>query len=127
MEGGVDLRGLPAREWLRVVRGARDSGTADLPLEWDDLRDLVRRPQLRRELRDTLRGSGGSAGAPSIERVDTSRMRLTFPCRVRITTRSGRTLEIEGDERGAGGRPIAEQRAVVEDKCALAGVDAAVA
>jgi hypothetical protein len=127
MEGGVDLRGLPAREWLRVVRGARDSGTADLPLEWDDLRDLVTRPQLRRELRDTLRGSGGSAGAPSIERVDTSRMRLTFPCRVRITTRSGRTLEIEGDERGGGGRPIAEQRAVVEDKCALAGVDAAVA
>lgn len=126
MEGGVDLRGLPAREWLRVVRGARESGTADLPLDRDDLRDLVTRPELRRELRDTLRGSGRSAGPPSIERMDTSRLRLTFPCRARITTRSGRTLLMEGEERGGGGRPVAEQRAVVEEKCALTGVDAGV-
>jgi hypothetical protein len=126
MDGGVDLRGLPAREWLRVARGARESGTADLPLDWDDLRGLVTRPQLRRELRHTLRGSGGPGGPPSIERMDTSAMRLTFPCRARITTRSGRTLEIEGAERGGGGRPVAEQRAVVEEKCALAGVEGVV-
>ena len=122
MQAGVDLRGLSAREWLRVGRGAREAGTADLPLGWDDLRDIAARPELRRELRDTLRGAPGrAAGPPTIERLDTERMRLAFPCRARIRLRSGREIEIEGDERGACGRPVAEQRAVVEEKCALTG------
>ena len=90
-----------------------------------DVRDLATRPELRAELRETLRGAPGrAAGPPTIERVETSRMRLTFPCRARITLKSGRVLEIEGDERGAGGRPLDEQRAVVEEKCELVGVDA---
>jgi hypothetical protein len=36
-------------------------------------------------------------------------------------------VEIEGDERGAGGRPLDEQRAVVEEKCRLTGVEASLA
>ena len=95
---------------------------------WGDLRELATRPELRHELRETLRGSPGrAAGPPSIERLDTSRMRLAFGSRARIRLRSGRVLEAEGDERGACGRPLDEQRAVVEEKCRLVGVDAAVA
>jgi len=128
MRAGVDLRGLPAREWLRIGRGAREAGLGELPVGWGDLRELATRPELRHELRETLRGSPGrAAGPPSIERLDTSRMRLAFGSRARIRLRSGRVLEAEGDERGACGRPLDEQRAVVEEKCRLVGVDAAVA
>jgi ABC-type transporter Mla MlaB component len=59
-------------------------------------------------------GSSGLAG------LDSSRVRMTFPCRLRVRLRSGRTLEIEGDERGSCGRPLSEQREVVEAKRALA-------
>ena len=31
MRAGVDLRGLPAREWLRIGRGAREAGVGELP------------------------------------------------------------------------------------------------
>jgi hypothetical protein len=39
---------------------------------------------------------------------------------VRVHLRSGRSVEIEGREEGACGRPFDEQRAVVEAKDALA-------
>jgi hypothetical protein len=46
-------------------------------------------------------------------------VRLTFPSRLQIRLRSGRTVELEGDEPGSCGRPLSEQRAVVERKRAL--------
>jgi hypothetical protein len=49
---------------------------------------------------------------------------MTFPCRLRIRLRSGRRLEVEGDEPGSCGRPIDEQAAVVDEKRRLAGVEA---
>jgi hypothetical protein len=40
---------------------------------------------------------------------------------------SGRTLAVEGDERGACGRPLDEQREVVEEKCRLVGAESSLA
>jgi hypothetical protein len=54
-------------------------------------------------------------------------MRMSFPCRLRIRLRSGRTLELDGAQPGSCGRPLAEQRRVVEDKCGLVGLDRALA
>ena len=128
IDAGVDLRGLGLGDWLAVGRGARRAGLDDPQLGWDDLRELAVNPGLRRTLRDTLRRAPGrSPGPPTIEGVDTAAMRLTFPCRARIRLGSGRVLEIDGDERGACGRPLDEQRAVVEEKCRLTGVEVPVA
>jgi hypothetical protein len=56
------------------------------------------------------------SGGSGIDGLDTGALRLAFPCRLRVRLRSGRTLEIEGREAGACGRPLDEQRAVVEAK-----------
>jgi hypothetical protein len=127
MAAGVDLRGLALADWLRVGRGMRQAGIDDLQIGWDDLRELAASPGLRRTLRETLRGAPDrSPGPPTIERLDTAAMRLAFPCRARIRLRSGRVVEIDGDERGACGRPLDEQRAVVDEKCELVGVEVGV-
>jgi hypothetical protein len=49
---------------------------------------------------------------------------MTFPCRLRIVLRDGTVREIEGDEPGSCGRPLAEQRGVVEEKLRVAGLPA---
>jgi hypothetical protein len=41
---------------------------------------------------------------------------MTFPARVRVRTRKGRTHETEGREPGSAGRPLEEQRRVVAEK-----------
>jgi 2-methylcitrate dehydratase PrpD len=64
-------------------------------------------------LRGRLAGRSGSAG---IERLQVERLRMTFPSRVRIRLRDGSSRDIEGSEPGSCGRPIAEQREVVEEK-----------
>src|SRR5207244_1528076 len=74
-----------------------------------DLWPLLGRRDLRREVVAALR-QGHRAG---IARLDTGRLRMRFPCRLRIELRSGRTLEVDGEEAGASGRPLEEQRAVV--------------
>jgi 2-methylcitrate dehydratase MmgE/PrpD-like protein len=127
MEAGIDLRGLPLGDWLRVGRGLRDTGMDDLQLGWSDLRELGARPELRQALRETLRGApGGRSGPPTIERLDTSAMRLAFPCRARLRLRSGRVVEVAGEERGACGGSLDEQRAVVDEKCELVGIEVGV-
>ena len=97
------------------ARRARETGMA---LGGLDLRSLARRPGLRRELRRLL---VRRPPRPGIAGIDTGALRMTFPCRLRIRLRSGRTLELDGAEPGAAGRPLAEQRAVVERRAALAG------
>ena len=80
-------------------------------------------------LRPGDRASGGSLRRvlarrpprPGIAGIDTGALRMTFPCRLRIRLRSGRTLELDGAEPGAAGRPLEEQRTVVERRAALAG------
>jgi hypothetical protein len=60
-----------------------------------------------------------------IEHLDTTRLRMRFPCRLRVHLRSGGTVELEGTERGASATSLAEQRAVVEEKARLTGLAAA--
>jgi hypothetical protein len=53
--------------------------------------------------------------------IDTEAMRLAFPSRLRIQLRSGRSFDIDGEDRGACGHPLEEQREVVDRKAALVG------
>ena len=66
-------------------------------------------------------------GRPGIGALDTERLRMTFPARVRVRLRSGSVREAEGEERGASGRPIAEQRAVVAERERAVGLEPAAA
>jgi 2-methylcitrate dehydratase PrpD len=74
---------------------------------------------LGRSLRQRLAGGGGDGG---IDGLDTAALRMTFPSRLRIRLRDGSTRVVEGTEPGSCGRPLAEQRAVVEERLAVAGL-----
>ena len=86
------------------------------------LRALVARRDLRAELWRLVRAPGSG-----LDSLDTGRMRMSFPCRLGIRLRSGRTLELEGAEHGACGHPLEEQRQVVEEKRRLVGLEQPVA
>jgi hypothetical protein len=79
---------------------------------------------LRRHLGRSLRGrlSGAGGADTDIDGLDTAALRMTFPSRLRIRLRDGSTRVAEGDEPGSCGRPLAEQRAVVEERLAVAGL-----
>ena len=119
VDAGASTGDLSPGAWLRIARRARELQMVDV-LDRRELRTLVRDAGSRRELGRLAgrRGAGGLAG------LDTDAMRLSFPCRLRIRTRSGRTLELDGEQRGSCGRPLAEQRAVVEEKARFVGLDA---
>ena len=70
-------------------------------------------------LRNRVTGGGRQGG---IDHLDTEALRMTFPCRLRIVLRDGTVREVEGDEPGSCGRPLEQQRAVVEEKLRVAGV-----
>ena len=118
VEAGATTGDIPPAGWLRVARRARELGMVDV-LDLGELRTLLRDAGTRRQIGRLAarRGGGGIAG------IDTGAMRLSFPCRLRIRLRSGRLLELEGQERGACGSAIEEQHAVVEEKCRLVGID----
>jgi hypothetical protein len=82
------------------------------------LADRGLRRHLGRSLRDRLRGDGGD---PGIDGLDTSALRMTFPSRLCIRLRDGSNRVVEGSEPGSCGRPLAEQRAVVEERLAVVG------
>lgn len=42
---------------------------------------------------------------------------MTFPCRLALRLRNGRTIEVTGEEPGGCGHPLAEQLDVVSRKC----------
>ena len=79
---------------------------------------------LRRHLGRSLRGrlSGATGADPGIDGLDTAALRMTFPSRLRIRLRDGSIRVIEGNETGSCGRPLAEQRAVVEERLAVVGL-----
>jgi len=54
-------------------------------------------------------------------RLDVAALRMTFPSRMRIRLRDGTVRVVEGAEPGSCGRPVDEQRAVVEEKLRVAG------
>jgi hypothetical protein len=120
LDAGASLGDVPARAWPRVLRRMRELGMTEGALSLRDLRELARRRDVRRELAGALRG-GHAAG---IARLDTERLRMRFPCRLTIALRSGGTLGVDGEESGASARPLADQRAVLAEKCAVVGLSA---
>jgi hypothetical protein len=90
-----------------------------LPTGVRDLRELFSDPRARAAMKRAVT-PGPAADGAGLAALDTSRVRLTFPCRMTVRLRSGRTIEIEGDEPGSSGRPLEEQRAVVARKSNLA-------
>ena len=123
VDAGASVRDVPLRAWPGVLRRAADAGVAEAGLSLEDLRELATDRRLRGELLRILRGArGGGLGA-----VDTARLRMAFPAHVRIRTRDGREVERVGEERGSASRPLAEQRTVVEERCAAVGLEPAVA
>ena len=120
LAAGASLGDVPARAWPRVLRRMRELKMDEAALSLRDLRGLLSRRELRREVGDAIRG-GHAAG---IARLDTEHLEMRFPCRLRITLRSGRTIEVDGEERGASARPLDEQRAVVGEKCEAVGLSA---
>ncbi len=77
---------------------------------------------LGRSLRARLSGTGG--GPSGIDGLDTAALRMTFPSRLRIRLRDGAERLVDSTEPGSCGRPLDEQRAVVAEKLALAGLAA---
>jgi hypothetical protein len=96
---------------------------SDLALNVSELGGLARNPQLLRRLRRAAIGSGSGGTAA----LDTSALRMTFPCRLTLRLRSGRTIEVVGEEPGACGHTIAEQSEVVARKCDTVGIPAGLA
>ncbi|MEA2368209.1 MAG: hypothetical protein QOH38_927 [Thermoleophilaceae bacterium] len=121
VDAGASVRDVPARAWPRALRRMRELGMDEAALPARELLALARSRELRGELRALLAagGAGGLAG------LDTGCLRMTFPCRLAIRLRSGRLVEIEGDEPGASGRPVGEQRAVIESRSRAAGLEPA--
>jgi 2-methylcitrate dehydratase PrpD len=106
---------VPASRWLSLPRRMRETGMDELSLGFSDLKKLARRPEVRSAIAGRLRSSA-DGGATGLAALDTGRLRMTFPARVRVRTRDGRTLEAEGREPGSCGSPIDEQAAVVARK-----------
>jgi hypothetical protein len=108
---------------LRIRRRLGDANMADAnpaPAVLGALRaDRGLRRHLGRSLRGRLAGGGGDGG---IDSLDTSALRMTFPSRLRLRLHDGSTRVIEGSEPGSCGRPLPEQRAVVEERTAIAGL-----
>src|SRR5207248_2992177 len=123
VDAGASVRDVPARAWPRALMRMRELGMNEAALPLRELGDLARKPELRREVRALLAGGSGRG----LGGLDTGRLRMTFPCRLRIRLRSGRLVELEGDEPGASARPVAEQRTVIEARCRAASLEPAVA
>jgi hypothetical protein len=120
--GGASLGDVPLRAWGRALRRLRDLRMSDLALGTSDLSALARNPQLLRRLRGAAAGGSGSGGTAAL---DTSALRMTFPCRVTLRLRSGRTIKVAGEEPGACGHPVGEQSDVVARKCETVGMPVA--
>jgi hypothetical protein len=112
---------LGLRDLLRIRRRLGDinmdeanPGPAVMRALWAD--SGLRR-HLGRSLRARLAAGGGDVG---IDGLDPAALRMTFPSRLRIHLRDGSTRVVDGSEPGSCGRPLAEQRAVVEERLAVA-------
>jgi 2-methylcitrate dehydratase PrpD len=112
---------LGPRDVLRIRRRLADANMADSNPGPALARALAADGDLRRFLGRTLRGRRRGPD-PGIDGVDTAALRMTFPSRLRIRLRDGAVRDVEGDEPGSCGRPLAEQRAVVDERLAVAGL-----
>jgi len=129
LRGSIQAGASPALglgDLLRIRRRLGDTGmdgANPAPAVLGALRaDRGLRRAVAGSLRNRLTGRGNAGGA--IEGLDTAALRVTFPSRLRIRLRDGSTRAVEGSEPGSCGRPLAEQRAVVEERLAVAGLGA---
>jgi hypothetical protein len=125
MLGSLDAGASPdlgLRDLLRIRRRLGDVNMDEAnpgPAVLGALRaDGGLRRHLGRSLRERLTGGGGDGG---IDGLDTAALRITFPSRLGIRLRDGSTRVVEGTEPASCGSPVAEQRAVVEERLAVAG------
>jgi MmgE/PrpD N-terminal domain len=128
MRGSLDAGASPdlgLRDLLRIRRRLGDVNMDEAnpgPAVLRALRaDTGLRRHLGRSLRQRLAGGGKDDG---IDRLDTAVLRMTFPSRLLIRLRDGATRVVDGTEPGSCGRPLAEQRTVVEERLVLAGTPA---
>ena len=126
LRGSLDAGASPdlgLGDLLRIRRRLGDANMRDAnpaPAVLGAIRaDSGLRRHLGRSLRERLRGRDGDAG---IEGLDTAALRMTFPSRIRFRLRDGSARVVEGAEPGSCGRPLAKQRAVVEERLAVAGL-----
>jgi 2-methylcitrate dehydratase PrpD len=118
---------LGLRDLLRIRRRLGDANMDEANPGPAVVRALAADHDLRRYLGHSLRGrltGGASAADRGIDDLATAALRMTFPSRLRIRLRDGSLRVVEGSEPGSCGRPLAEQRAVVEERLAVAGVAA---
>jgi MmgE/PrpD N-terminal domain/MmgE/PrpD C-terminal domain len=114
---------LGLRDLLRIRRLLGDANMDEANPGLAIVRALAADRGLRRYLGRSLRGRlASSSGDRGIDGLDTSALRMTFPSRLRIRLRDGTARVVEGSEPGSCGRPLAEQRAVVEERLAVAGL-----
>ncbi|MFI5028696.1 MAG: hypothetical protein ACHQCF_06930, partial [Solirubrobacterales bacterium] len=117
---------LGLRDLLRIRRRLADANMDEANPGPAVLRALAADRGLRRFLGGSLRARlAREQDDGGIESLDTRSLRMTFPSRLRIRTRDGSTRVVQGDEPGSCGRPLAEQRSVVAERLAVAGVGAA--
>jgi len=128
LRGSLDAGASPdlgLGDLLRIRRRLGDANMRDAnpaPAVLGAIRaDRGLRRHLARSLRGRLRGARSDAG---IEGLDTAALRMTFPSRIRFRLRDRSVRVVEGSEPGACGRPLAEQRAVVEERLAVALIPA---
>ena len=126
LRGTLDAGASPAdvslRDWLRVRRRLGESGMDEVNPGPALLRALAADRGARASLLRSLRGRLGRARRKGLDGLDTRALRMTFPCRLRISLQDGTVRELEGGEPGSCGRPLEEQRNVVEEKLRVAGI-----
>lgn len=116
---------LGPRELLRLRRRLGDANMDEANPGPALARALVADGELRRLLgRSLRRRAAGRRGDGGIAALDTATVRMTFPSRLRIRLHDGSELVLEGSEPGSCGSPLAEQRAVVEERLRVAGPEA---
>jgi len=127
LRGSIEAGGTPALglgDLLRIRRRLGDTGMAGANPAPAVLGALRRDPGLRRAVSDSLRRRLSGRGGGTIAALDTAALRVTFPGRLRIRLRDGSSRTVEGSEPGSCSRPLTEQRAVVEERLAVAPVAA---
>jgi hypothetical protein len=122
LAAGASLDDVSLRDFLGIRRRLGDLNMNEANPAPALLRAAASDRRLRGVLAGSLRGrrrarrSGGGVGD-----LDPGALRMTFPSRMRIQLRDGTTRLLEGAEPGSCGHPVEEQRAVVEEKLAVAG------
>ena len=125
LDAGTSADDIGLRELMRIRRRLGDLNMEEANPGPALLRAFAADPGLRRRLGSSLRARlSGRAGAGGVDEIDVAMIRMTFPSRMRIRLRDGSTKVVEGTEPGSCGRPLDEQRTVVAEKLATAGIGA---